>query len=193
VTVRQRDIFAGVLVGGRGTRLGGADKARLRIGGTTLLESLVAKVSPRVTEVLLATRAGQGFPEVPCRAVTDVQAGRGPLAGLVALLEAGPRPWCWLLAVDLPRFDPDLLERLAAARGGFAAVVPEVGGRAQPTAALYHVSALPPLRAALARGEGSLQRALAAVPTARPVVGAPLDTSLFNLNGPEDLAVLGAS
>lgn len=200
------DVFAGILVGGRGQRLGGVDKARLPLpaaaggGGEsgesgaaprTTLERLVHCLQDHVVTVLLAGRVTQSYPEVACRMVQDAAVDAGPLAGLVALLRAAPVPWCWLLACDLPRLDPSLVHRLAQARrAATPIVVLETAHGLEPTAALYHRSILPEAEASLQRGELSLRRLIDRLPHTRLALSAASADSLFNVNQPHDLHVL---
>ena len=137
------DVFAGILVGGRATRLGGRDKARLvRDDGRTFLEHIVASLRGRVCAVRLAGHAEQRYPDVDLELVPDRVEGKGPLAALDALLAtppaAPPATWCMLIACDMPAFDPAVIDVLAAARtAGALAVIPRAGGRLHPTCALY--------------------------------------------------------
>jgi molybdopterin-guanine dinucleotide biosynthesis protein A len=195
-------VFAGILVGGRGRRLGGVDKARLRVRDrssdsgtysyTTTLMRLVSCLEGHVSQILLAGRPDQSYPEVPCRLVHDADPDAGPLAGLVALLRQAPAPWCWLLACDLPRLDP-MLGRLLAktATAADSVVVPETTRGLEPTAALYHRDTLPLAEACLERGERSLCALIQRLPHRRVRLSARPSASLVNVNRPHDLRELG--
>ncbi|KHK98932.1 hypothetical protein LK09_08810 [Microbacterium mangrovi] len=102
-------ITAVILAGGRGSRLGGADKARVRIGGATLLSRAVS--AARDAGCTSVTVAG---PDPADPAVAGVAWVRedppftGPAAALVAVLgtAAAETDWTLVLACDLVR--PDL-------------------------------------------------------------------------------------
>ena len=53
-----------VLAGGLSTRMG-RDKATLPFGGRTLLEHVLARLAPCVTETVVVTRAEQTLPPLP--------------------------------------------------------------------------------------------------------------------------------
>ncbi len=138
------DIFVGLLVGGRGKRHGGADKARLVDGDATFIERLVSALRPEVTQIILAGRDDQSFPEVECRFVADRRPDNGPLAGLETLLSVAPSPWCFLVACDMPRIDATVLAHLAEHRNDSTRiVVAATQAGLEPTCALYHADLLP--------------------------------------------------
>ncbi|MCE8441724.1 NTP transferase domain-containing protein, partial [Rhodovulum sulfidophilum] len=57
-------IFGTILAGGQGRRLGGVDKALLRLGGETLLERAVGRLGPQVERLALSANG----PEAAYRA-----------------------------------------------------------------------------------------------------------------------------
>jgi molybdopterin-guanine dinucleotide biosynthesis protein A len=151
-----------VLAGGRGTRLGaGVPKARAVVAGATLAERAVATLAAACGEVVVAAPADVD-PGAPhgARRVTDAAGHAGPLAGLVAALEACDADVSVVLGVDFPLVTPALVNALAgalAAARGVDAVVPRPGGTAQPLVAAYARTAAAPLRAALEAGVTSLR------------------------------------
>ncbi len=181
------DIFAAILVGGRGSRMGGVDKARLRDAeGVTFVERLVSALSPAVVEVVLSGRAEQDYAETGLRLVADRRRDAGPLGGLEAVLETAPAPWCFLVACDMPEVDAQVLDRLAAARQPDAQVVVPRTRWVEPTCALYHVGALVPVGAALARGERALFKLVAGLTHVEVEFAGSAAKKLRNVNRPDD-------
>lgn len=138
-------IAAVVLTGGAGLRLGGVDKATLRIGGRTLLERALT-VTALAEEVVVV---GEQLPT--SREVLwtrEDPPGGGPAAGLLAGVDAlGVRPdLVCVLAVDMPGVSPSTFDRLVAAvqadRDADAAVVVDETGRQQMLAGTYRHGAL---------------------------------------------------
>ena len=112
-----------VLAGGLARRMGGGDKARIRIGGVTILERVLARLTPQCAAVILnangdpARFADSGLAVVP-DCVPDFA---GPLAGILAGLDwaAAHRPDIVdvaSVAGDCPFLPSDLVARLSAAR-----------------------------------------------------------------------------
>jgi molybdopterin-guanine dinucleotide biosynthesis protein A len=186
----MNDVFAGILVGGRGTRLGGVDKAGLTCGATTFLGRLIDTVRPHVAAVYVAARPGQAVVAPGCTVVRDRSGELGPMGGLQTLLQQAPTAWCWLLAVDLVALPGDSLAALAAARRPDSLVVAPYGPYGpEPCAALYHRGLLPRIEAALGAGQRALHRLIAAVPHALVTLPA---AHLLNINEPADLQELRA-
>ena len=149
-----------VLAGGRGRRMK-ADKARLDVGGRTLLEHVLAQVEPLFDEVLVSLSPGQDAPPLPAasraRAVHDARPGLGPIGGLLAGLKAARTEACAVVACDIPDIDMALLRSLAEAAADAEIAVP-VGpsGLYEPLFAVYRRSIIPAIESLLGRGERSL-------------------------------------
>lgn len=184
-------IFGVILAGGGGRRMGGADKALLRLDGQTLLQHAVDRIGPQVEALALSANgdlarfAGLGLPVLP-----DARPA-GPLSGILAALDwAAPRGATALVsvAVDTPFFPQDLVPQLvlAAERAPEGLALAESGGRWHPTFGLWPMGLRDDLRATLARGEA---RMMAFADRHGAVTAAFSDDRAFlNLNTPEDLA-----
>jgi molybdopterin-guanine dinucleotide biosynthesis protein A len=187
-----------VLAGGLARRMGGGDKAMIRIGGGTILERALARVAPQCAGMLInangdPTRFARfGLPVV----ADDVSGFAGPLAGILAGLDwlaANAPAIAWLASVpgDCPFLPRDLVARLHAARA--AAGVPlacaKSGDWRHPVVGLWPVGLREDMRRALV--DEGLRKIEAW--TARHGVGLadwpaePVDP-FFNVNTPEDAA-----
>ncbi|MBS3180723.1 NTP transferase domain-containing protein [Leucobacter manosquensis] len=157
-----------IFAGGRGSRLGGVDKATIELGGVRLIDRVVAAVRgigvmrPVVVGATDATPRG-------CVAVREHPPYSGPLAALAAGLAAidCSVDEVLLLACDLVR--PDLvvarLRDHAPAGGEDATLLRDPDGRAQWLAGRYRVAALTRAIAALdgAVADEPLRRVTAAL------------------------------
>jgi len=182
-----------VLAGGRGRRLGAdVPKALVRLGGETLLERAVATLGAACGPVLVVAPASMQLPGVSARRVVDVAGYQGPLAGLVAGLEAAGEMTSFVLGVDFPCVTPVLVRELArvlAATPYVDAIVPRPGGIEQPLVAAYAPAVAARLRAALEAGVTSLRGGLDAlrVSTIDDVETLPGGAdALLNVNTPDD-------
>lgn len=187
------DALSGLVLAGGASRRMGTDKALIEVGGETLAARAVRTLRALCSEVLVASGDGVRLPGVGDRQVADVLPGAGPLAGVVAGLDAAAHDLVAVTAVDLPYASSAVLRLLACAGSGEPAVVPRVDGRLQPLHAVYARSAAGPLRAFLESGERSVTAAVRAL--APRVVEAPEwaradPTGRFarNVNTPADLS-----
>lgn len=163
------DWDAVVVAGGAGSRLGGASKPELMVGGSPLLDRALDAVAGARSVVTV------GGPQRPGVLWTvEEPAGSGPAAALAAGLSAlgsHPAPWTVVLGVDTPRA-AEAVPLLLAARSGApdGAWVVDASGEMQPLLAIYRTSSL----AARCDGDlagSSLRRlvtGLAMVPVADP-------------------------
>src|ERR1700688_2539795 len=78
-----------VLAGGLARRMGGGDKARIRIGGATILERVIARIGPQCSGLIInANGAPARFADTELPIVADsVPDFAGPLAGILAGLD----------------------------------------------------------------------------------------------------------
>ena len=189
-----------IVAGGRGTRLGlGIPKAMVRLGGMTLLERAIATLAPCCEAIGVAAPASCPIALPPSRtertevfAVADAAGARGPLAGLVAGLEARAHERALVLAVDLPLLRAGMLAALLERLRDRDAVIPSPDGVPQPLAAAYGSRAGAVLAQRLGAGERSVSAAIQALD---PVVvedaelaGLPGGVESFlNLNTPHEL------
>ncbi len=152
-----------ILAGGRATRLGGADKPGLTVGGRSLLDAVLAagtEAGARQAVIVGPSRPGAGrLPGgPPVRFVREEPPGAGPVPALrrgLAELDggweqgAGAEPWVAVLAADLPFLRAAHLRALlATVRDGLdgalldGAVLVDDGERAQWLAGCWRTAVL---------------------------------------------------
>ena len=145
-----------VLAGGRSSRMG-RPKALLEWDGRTAVEHAVAVVREGVDggPVCVVRAPGQELPALDALVAEDPVVFAGPLAalteGLAAL--AGRCEVAFACGVDTPLVVPALVRAVVRSlREGDDAVVPVIGGRAQPLLAAYRVDLAPRLGELLVQG-----------------------------------------
>lgn len=150
---------AGVLLaGGMARRMGGGDKGLALLGGRPLLDRIIERIRPQVSELIInANGVGARFAEYGLPVVPDVIGDfAGPLAGVLTGLEwaaenAPGLPWAASFATDAPFVPLDLVERLSAAveteSGDMACA--SSAGRAHPVFGLWPVALAADLRRAM--------------------------------------------
>ncbi|MBV9095875.1 MAG: NTP transferase domain-containing protein [Streptosporangiaceae bacterium] len=179
-----------ILAGGRGRRLGGADKPGLVVGGRTLIGAVVAAgAAAGARQVIVVGPARAGFgPGV--RFVTEEPPGGGPVPALRRGLAEAAGPWTALLAADLPFLragDLGALLRAAQRPGSAGAVLADDAGRPQWLAGCWRTAAL--RRAADGYAGDSLRGLLAPLAAAlvRPERAAGEPPPWLDCDTPEDL------
>jgi len=137
-------IDAIVLAGGRATRLDGASKPALVLGGQSLLSSTLAAVgrARRIVVVGDETALDAGFGGFTV--VREEPAFAGPAAGIAAGLAAlNDSDFTIVVACDMPAVASAIEVLLAALRAGSDGVVAvSADGREQPLVGVYSTGAL---------------------------------------------------
>jgi molybdenum cofactor guanylyltransferase len=158
------EFSAVVLAAGHSTRMG-SDKALLEFAGVALWRRQHAMLRQAgAAEIFISAREEQLWAQGE-HVVRDAVAGGGPLGGLVAALERAAHGHLAVLAVDLPKMEAKWFQSLLAeCSAGVGAVARRTvnGDFFEPLAAVYPREILGLARAAMARGEFSLQRLLVA-------------------------------
>jgi molybdopterin-guanine dinucleotide biosynthesis protein A len=187
-------VTAVVLAGGRGTRLGGVNKALLEIGGRRVIDRLLEAVRPiAIGPIVLVNNDGSLNHLAGTRVVGDVDPGAGALVGLYSGLRVVATPLAVALACDMPFVSTPLLRGLLAEAPQWDAVVPLVGGQPEPLHAIYRQTCIPAIEAALGAGQKRLISFFEAVKVRYVEEEAlrawdPDLRSFLNVNRPDDLA-----
>lgn len=108
------DISAVILAGGRGSRMGGADKGLIAYQQRPLIEWGLQALRPQVSEILIsANRNLEVYASYTCRVVPDALPNSpGPLAGILAAMDAVTSKWLLVVPCDTPHLPLNLVEGL---------------------------------------------------------------------------------
>jgi molybdenum cofactor guanylyltransferase len=191
-------IIGCILAGGRSRRFG-SDKALVIWRGKTLLARAVERLGAQVEGMII--NSNNFAPEYQAHGLTLVpdKTDRfdGPLAGVLAGLEWARKNGASHLAtvaVDTPCFPENLVAALLQ-KAGTKIIAAESATGLHPTFALWPVSAETALASWLSSGQSRKMTDFLTSQTFETAMfpnSGPLDP-FFNVNTPEDLAVLSAS
>ncbi|MGC1174775.1 molybdenum cofactor guanylyltransferase MobA [Polaromonas sp.] len=194
-----------ILAGGRGSRMGGADKGLQNFNGVPLALHTLLRLQPQVGEVMinanrnLAAYESFGVPVWPDAA--GLGEFSGPLAGFLTGMERCETPYLLTVPCDTPLFSEDLVARLAQAlaheEADIAVVAaPEEDGqlRAQPVFCLLRTRLLESLMLFTAGGGRKIDAWTAQHKTVQVPFNLPGDDprAFFNANTLAELHQLEA-
>lgn len=178
-----------ILAGGRSSRMGGEDKGLILLDGRPLYRHVLACLAGQVDRVLINTNRHHdlyrqsGLPVIS-DTLPDFQ---GPLAGMLAGLQAADTEWVVFVPCDAPVFPENLVAGLWNGKLDAAAAFAHSGHRDHPAFALLSRALIPELDAFLARGERRVMLFFEHINARR--VDFPQEFLAFtNLNTPQDLA-----
>jgi len=182
-------VAAVILAGGQGSRMGGVDKGLIDYRGRPLIEWTLAAIAPQVEELVISANrnldvyAGYGRRVLP-DTLPDYP---GPLAGVLAALQAVNAEWLLVVPCDTPHLSADLAARLLAAarQENVPLAIAADDMYTHHTCFIVRTDQRDALAAFLARGERAVRRWQAEL----PFVEVRFDAAAFaNLNRPEDLS-----
>ena len=180
-----------LLAGGESRRMN-KDKATLLFRGKPLWQiqlELLRKLEP--AEIFVSARADPAWRPADVQFVPDELPSRGPLSGLTATLARIRSSHLLVLPIDMPFMSEDHLRYLCNAIEPGSGILPMIGGRAEPVAAVYPTEAYDVFASTLSGADVSMQtltNQLVKMGRLR-VVRVPEKEQRFyrNLNKPDDL------
>lgn len=161
--IHPSNITAVILAGGKGRRLGGQDKGLVDYQGKPLIQHVLDKITPQVTQLCINANRNQaqyeqfGYPVISDE-LSDFQ---GPLAGFATAMQHCKTEFILTMPCDGPHLPNNYVERLIAGNtqaNDETLVVAHDGERLQPVHALIPVSLLDSLLNFLQQGERKIDR-----------------------------------
>jgi molybdopterin-guanine dinucleotide biosynthesis protein A len=188
------NISAVLLAGGESRRMG-KDKATVLFRGKPLWQiqiDLLRKLEP--AEIFISARIDPGWRPADVQFVLDDRPSRGPLSGLAASMAKMCTTHLLALAIDMPFMSENYLRYLCDQIKPGVGILPKIGNRAEPLAAIYPREASAAFQSALAGTDFSLQTLTGRLVDARKLWEISVTTEekkLFrNVNELSDVAAL---
>jgi len=194
-----------ILAGGKSSRLK-IPKISLKLGGKSLLEINIKKLTSLVAQILIVTSSSESredytLKELPglvdkfagkVKLVSDLFPDKGPLGGIYTGLTYSPYLYNLVLACDLPCLNSRLLDYLLENAGEIDVLVPIINGLPEPLLAVYSRRCLPFISQQLKENDLRVRSFYPRVKVkylAEEILQLldPRLFSFFNINTPEDL------
>ncbi len=181
-------VAAVILAGGQGRRMGGADKGLVDYRGRPLIEWVFDALVPQVADIVIsANRNLERYAAYGRRVLPDTLPDfPGPLAGVLAALDAVTADWLLVVPCDTPHLPADLALRLlgAAQIENVPLAVAEDDAQVHHSCFIVRTDQRDGLAAYLARGERAVRHWQAGLSSTR----VRFDAAAFaNFNRPDDL------
>jgi molybdopterin-guanine dinucleotide biosynthesis protein A len=184
--------LAALLLAGGESRRMGRDKAALEFDGQPLWKrqlQILRNLKPK--KIFVSARTQPSWLPDDAVLLLDDPPSRGPLSGLTKALEQMQTTHLVALAVDMPFITAEQLRFFFSLAGEGCGVVPMIGERAEPLAAIYAKGSASDFAATLAGRDFSLQnlvRMLSAAGKVRMSPVSPKDEYFYrSVNEPGDL------
>lgn len=171
-----------ILAGGQGLRMGGQDKGLVDYKGKPLVDWVIERLRPQVDELFIsANRNLDEYSSRGHRVLPDTLPDyQGPLAGILAGLQAARHEWMLSTPCDVPHLPQNLVMHLAEHAAGREAVFARDAERDHPAILLLNKACLPKLMDYLEKGGRSVKGLLGALNVAAATFPDP--TAFGNMN-----------
>lgn len=166
----------------------GIDKGLVQFRGRPLVEHVIERIRPQVSELLLNAPERPQWQSMPYRRMPDqIPGGLGPLAGLHAGMVAARTRWLLCVPCDTPFLPPDLASRL---RGWLTqreapAVMAVTGGQTHPAISLVDATLADQLEAWIKAGGRRMGEWMSSIGAG--CCNFPDPERFANLNTPDEL------
>ena len=183
----NNDVTGYILAGGKSRRMG-IDKKWIKIGRDSLIERTYHLLTNTLGQppIIVCNDTETVFPST-WEVIRDKVPGKGPLGGLVALLEHCRSAWASVLPVDLPYLTSEEINLLLASpRNDYEVITLSEAGDPEPLIALYSKSTLKFWTQRLNDSNLSLYKGIRKLKW-KPVLIPIGCQALTNLNTPKDL------
>ena len=171
-----------ILAGGRARRLGGVNKATLRIGTLAIIDRQLP-VLRAFAGVFVVGRDDPEWTSRGLRVVADEIPDAGPLGGIYTAIRHSPCERTLVVACDMPFLSGAFLQRLAAVSDADV-VIPRSARGYEPLCAIYSRACEIEIHGRLTRREYEASKLPAGLRVAE--VDVDDDLSVVNVNTPHD-------
>ena len=134
-------IAAAILAGGLARRLGGINKATMRVGDRRIIDRQLALLRHVADPVFVVAPDAAPFADLAGApaVVADVLTGAGPLGGIYTAIVSSPHSRTIVVACDMPFLNAPLIALLAGPSGA-ELVIPRTGRGYEPLCATWSTS-----------------------------------------------------
>jgi molybdenum cofactor guanylyltransferase len=141
-----------LLAGGGSRRMGGVNKALLKVGGRRIIERAASALVAMFTEIVLVTNSPEEFEFLGLPMFRDKIPGTGALGGLFTGLSVCTKDYGFLAACDMPFLLQEPIRYMVNLIDDHDVVIPRVQGHLEPLHAIYSRRCLPLIEELLAQG-----------------------------------------
>jgi molybdopterin-guanine dinucleotide biosynthesis protein A len=175
-----------ILAGGKGQRMGGADKGLMPFKGKRLIEYAIENISSQVDDIVIsANRNLAEYRSLGYAVYTDQNKNfDGPLAGMASTIPHCRHDWILVIPCDMPLLPENLVSSMLESASGKQLVVISAGNQPQ-LILLLHCDLLASIQQYLAGSRHSAMQWVASLDHQQLEMA--IDRRFGNINTPEQL------
>jgi molybdenum cofactor guanylyltransferase len=149
-----------ILSGGKGTRMGGVEKAFIAVNGKSLIARKTEDLKAFCSEIIIVVNNLELYRNddfAKCRIVEDINKDKGPLMGIYSGLINSANKYNFITAVDMPFFNLDLCKYMKQYIEDYDVVVSDIEDKLQPLFGFYSKECIDSIKASLEEGESKVR------------------------------------
>ncbi len=147
------DIAAILLAGGASRRMGGENKAFIKINGKTIIEREIEILEPLFDRIIIVNNSFEQYSILKKPMFSDLKRGYGSLGGIFSGLNCCSRQYGLVLACDMPFLNQEVISYICRRSSGHDVTIPRIGGYLEPLHAVYSSRCIPFIEKLMRRGE----------------------------------------
>ena len=184
-----------ILSGGKSNRLGGLNKAFVKVRGERLIEKTLRIYRELFQEVLIVTNSPLDYLEFDSAIVTDIIPGKASLGGIYTGLFFATSEYAFVTACDMPFLNARFIRFMMEQTGQHDIIVPRSADGLQPLHAIYSRNLLKSIRRLIDADRLKItelfkKQKVLEIPREDCLSFDPEERLFMNINTPEDLEKL---
>ncbi len=132
-----------ILSGGKNTRMGGENKAFVRIDGEFIIDRTINLFREVFDETIIVTNSPLEYIDYDVQIATDIIKNKAALGGIYTGLIHASSDHCFVAACDMPFLDRRFIEYMIGRIEKYDIVVPETTEGFQPLHSIYSKKSIP--------------------------------------------------
>lgn len=193
--ISKQPVTGIILSGGRSGRLGGLNKAFIKVRGERLIEKTLRIYRDLFEETLIVTNSPLDYLEFDAKIVTDIIPGKASLGGIYTGLFFAAHEYAFVTACDMPFLNARFIRFMTEKTGHHDIVVPRSADGLQPLHAIYSRNLLKPIRRLIDTDHLKItelfkKQKVLEIPREESIPFDPEERLFMNINTPEDLEKL---
>ncbi|MDD3859640.1 MAG: molybdenum cofactor guanylyltransferase [Bacteroidales bacterium] len=133
-----------ILAGGKSSRMDGADKSMLPIKGIPLILHIVNQLEKHFDNIIIGSNDIQKYKFLNLPIIPDIEAGKGPLMGILSCLNESKTDINFITACDIPIVNTVIIHKMICKADNYDIVIPVSDDNMyEPLFAIYKKSVLP--------------------------------------------------
>ncbi|MBI5573926.1 MAG: molybdenum cofactor guanylyltransferase [Elusimicrobia bacterium] len=188
--MKDKNISAVILAGGKNTRFSGYNKALLKIGKERIIDIMLGVLENIFSEIIIVTNNSRDFSEFnDINIVSDIIKNCGPLGGIYTGLKTINTEYAFFVACDMPYIDKNLIGRIIkrVPKTRADCVVPYTHKGMEPLFAAYSKKIAPYIEESLKKREFSVNKTVSKFFCEYIKLNEKEELSVFSINTPKDM------